>query len=145
MPIPERWSAPHSWALLGYVLSYAGDIPNRALLGLPLFVALPASVRLYSLRPILRSTRPPSCRSTAQNQPLILLRNSRLVIFATGLFLFQLANASVLPLAGEALVRTSKTNSSLIISALIIVPQVLVALMAPWAGRQAQSWGRRRF
>jgi hypothetical protein len=34
-------------------------------------------------------------------------------------------------------------NSSLIISALIIVPQVLVALMAPWVGRQAQSWGRR--
>jgi MFS family permease len=34
-------------------------------------------------------------------------------------------------------------DSSLIISALIIVPQVLVALMAPWVGRQAQSWGRR--
>jgi MFS family permease len=71
------------------------------------------------------------------------LKDSRLVIFATSLFLFQLANASVLPLAGEALVRMSQMNSSLIISALIIVPQVLVALMAPWVGRQAQSWGRR--
>jgi MFS family permease len=29
------------------------------------------------------------------------------------------------------------------ISALIIVPQIIVALAAPWAGRQAQSWGRR--
>jgi MFS family permease len=71
------------------------------------------------------------------------LKDSRLVIFATSLFLFQLANASVLPLAGEALVHESQTGSSLIISALIIVPQVFVALMAPWAGRQAQSWGRR--
>ena len=59
------------------------------------------------------------------------------------LFLFQLANASVLPLAGEALIHESQTGSSLIISALIIVPQILVALMAPWAGRRAQSWGRR--
>jgi MFS family permease len=29
------------------------------------------------------------------------------------------------------------------VSALIIVPQVVVALAAPWAGRQAQTWGRR--
>jgi MFS family permease len=26
---------------------------------------------------------------------------------------------------------------------LIIVPQVIVALMAPWAGRRAKTWGRR--
>jgi MFS family permease len=26
---------------------------------------------------------------------------------------------------------------------LIIVPQILVALMAPWVGRRAQGWGRR--
>jgi MFS family permease len=71
------------------------------------------------------------------------LKDSRLVIFATSLFLFQLANASVLPLAGEALVRMSETDSSLVISALIIVPQIIVALMAPSVGRQAQVWGRR--
>ena len=130
--------------LVGYLLSYQGIFLIVALLGLPLFVAL-ARIRAADIHfgRSCRSTRSPWCRTTAQNQPLDSLRNSRLVIFATGLFLFQLANASVLPLAGEALVRTSKTDSSLIISALIIVPQVLVALMAPWAGRQAQSWGRR--
>jgi len=58
-------------------------------------------------------------------------------------FLFQLANASMLPLAGESLVYSRVPFSSLIVSALIIVPQVIVALMAPWAGRQAQIWGRR--
>ena len=71
------------------------------------------------------------------------LKDFRLVIFAAGLFLFQLANASVLPLAGEILVRKSQTHSSLVISALIIVPQIIVALMAPWVGRRAQDWGRR--
>ena len=73
----------------------------------------------------------------------ILSKDFRLVIFAAGLFLFQLANASVLPLAGEILVRKSQTHSSLVISALIIVPQIIVALMAPWVGRRAQDWGRR--
>jgi MFS family permease len=34
-------------------------------------------------------------------------------------------------------------QSSFTLSVLVIVPQLLVALMAPWAGRQAQSWGRR--
>jgi predicted MFS family arabinose efflux permease len=58
-------------------------------------------------------------------------------------FLFQLANASMLPLAGESLVYSGVPFSSLIVSALIIVPQVIVALMAPWAGRQAKTWGRR--
>jgi MFS family permease len=71
------------------------------------------------------------------------LKDFRLVIFAAGLFLFQLANASVLPLAGEILVRKSQTHSSLVISALIIVPQIIVAMMAPWVGRRAQDWGRR--
>jgi MFS family permease len=33
--------------------------------------------------------------------------------------------------------------SSPSLSALIIVPQIIVALMAPWVGRRAQSWGRR--
>ena len=66
-----------------------------------------------------------------------------MLVFSVCLFLFQLANASVLPLAGEALVRGSERSSSLIILALIIVPQILVALMAPWVGRRAQSWGRR--
>jgi MFS family permease len=28
-------------------------------------------------------------------------------------------------------------------SALIVVPQVVVALLAPWVGRRAESWGRR--
>ena len=96
----------------------------------------------YPLRPILRSSRSPWSRATTQDPATDFLKDSQIVVFAACLFLFQLANASVLPLAGEALVRRSEMNSSLIISALIIVPQILVALMAPWVGRQAQSWGR---
>jgi predicted MFS family arabinose efflux permease len=59
------------------------------------------------------------------------------------LFLFQLANASMLPLAGEELAYRHGTSASLIVSAMIIVPQIVVALSAPRVGREAQNWGRR--
>ena len=72
-----------------------------------------------------------------------LWKNRNLLIFAGCVFLFQLANASMLPLAGEALAYSKEAFSSLIVSALIIVPQVIVAMMAPWAGRRANTWGRR--
>ena len=64
-------------------------------------------------------------------------------VFAGCVFLFQLANASMLPLAGEAFAYSKEAFSSLIVSALIMVPQVIVAIMAPWAGRRANMWGRR--
>ncbi|HZD28355.1 MAG TPA: MFS transporter [Xanthobacteraceae bacterium] len=49
----------------------------------------------------------------------------------------------MLPLVVEALVYEGERSSSLVVSALIVLPQILVALMAPWVGRQAKSWGRR--
>jgi hypothetical protein len=49
----------------------------------------------------------------------------------------------MLPLAGEELAYGKGVNSPLVISALIIFPQVIVAVMAPWAGRQANTRGRR--
>ena len=54
-----------------------------------------------------------------------------------------MANASLLPLAGEAFAYSKEALSSLIVSALIMVPQVIVAIMAPWTGRQANMRGRR--
>jgi MFS family permease len=49
----------------------------------------------------------------------------------------------MLPLAGEALAYGKGAHASLVVSALIMVPQVIVAVMAPWAGRRARTWGRR--
>ena len=48
-----------------------------------------------------------------------------MLVFSVCLFLFQLANASVLPLAGEALIQSHKQARRSFISALIIVPQIL--------------------
>jgi MFS family permease len=54
-----------------------------------------------------------------------------------------MANASMLPLASEAFAYSKEAFSSLIVSALIMVPQIIVGIMAPWTGRQANTWGRR--
>lgn len=67
--------------------------------------------------------------------------NRDLMVFATCIVLFQLANASALPLVSEQLGRAPR--SSLVLSALIFVPQVVVAILAPRIGRSAASWGRR--
>ena len=64
-----------------------------------------------------------------------------LVVFAGCIALFQIANASMLPLLGETL--GQGRQASLVISALIVVPQMVVAAMAPWVGRRANAWGRR--
>jgi MFS family permease len=74
---------------------------------------------------------------------LSLAKNHNLLTFAGCLFLFQFANASMLPLAGERLAYRNGTSAAFIISALIILPQIVVALSAPWVGQLAQSWGRR--
>jgi MFS family permease len=129
---------------IGYFLSYQAIFLASAALALPLLVTL-ARIRSTDIhfgracgQPDLDAlTSPPRARR------LSLWKNHSLLTFAGCLFLFQLANASILPLAGEELAYRSGTDSSLIISALIIVPQIIVALAAPWAGRQAQSWGRR--
>ena len=72
-----------------------------------------------------------------------LLRNRALLIFALVLFLFQFANASLLPLAGERLAAEHEGMSELVIAALVVVPQLVTAALAAWIARKADEWGRR--
>jgi MFS family permease len=129
---------------IGYFLSYQAIFLASAALFIPLLVALAriSSTDIHFGRscgkPDHHAPTPP-----VRSRRLSLWKNRSLLTFAGCLFLFQFANASMLPLAGEALVYRNGTGASFIVSALIIVPQIVVALTAPWAGRQAQSWGRR--
>ena len=72
-----------------------------------------------------------------------LLKNHRLILFTAALVLFQLADASMLPLIGENLATTIPTESSLWMSGLIIVPQIVVAMFAPWVGYHSEKRGRK--
>jgi predicted MFS family arabinose efflux permease len=79
--------------------------------------------------------------------PLFTLRQASrlrpLLIFSASFMLFQLANTAMLPLVGSVLTMRSSRWATVLIAACIVVPQLLVALISPWVGRRAQSWGRR--
>jgi MFS family permease len=130
--------------LIGYLLSYQAIFLTVVALTPALFVAL-ARIRASDIHFGRACGAPhhhmPSQPARASRRTL--WKSSGLLTFATCLFLFQFANASVLPLVVEALVYQGAQRSSLMVSALIILPQIIVALMAPWVGHQAKSWGRR--
>jgi MFS family permease len=70
-------------------------------------------------------------------------RNRRLLAFALCLVLFQFADASILPLASERLAMHDRSESVLLSSVLIAIPQFVTALIAGWVSRHAESWGRK--
>jgi MFS family permease len=129
--------------LLGYLLSIQTIFFASAALAVPTLIALRAIgaddihfARACGAPPgDYHSAQPPRIARTAVGT------NHRLFIFAGCIALFELANASALPLVSEELGRDR--GSSLVISALIIVPQIVVAALAPWVGHGAGIWGRR--
>lgn len=129
---------------IGYFLSYQAIFFASSALAIPLLMALSRidSSQIHFGRACGQpdhadDTPPPRTRR------LKLSTNYGLVLFAGCLLLFQFANASMLPLAGEELAAQAGTRVSVIVSALIIVPQIVVTLSAPWVGREAQHRGRR--
>ena len=130
--------------LVAYFLSYRAIFFVAAALVLPLLAGLSrmrSSDIHFGRASCLPNHQGPSAPPRARLRSLS--KNRGLLIFAGCVFLFQMANASMLPLAGEAFGYSKEALSSLIVSALIMVPQVIVATMAPWAGRRANTWGRR--
>jgi MFS family permease len=129
---------------IGYFLSYRAIFFVSAALVLPSLLAI-ARVRSAEIHFGRSCGQPDHHASTPppRAERLSLSKNYNLLIFAGCLFLFQFANASMLPLPGERLAYRNGTEASFIISALIILPQIVVALSAPWVGQLAQSWGRR--
>jgi MFS family permease len=73
----------------------------------------------------------------------VLLKNRPLLIFAVCMVLFQLANASMLPLVNGMLASEGKHQAAPAVAALIIGPQLIVALLAPWVGERAEKHGRK--
>jgi MFS family permease len=129
---------------IAYFLSYRAIFIAAAALVLPLLLALdhiqPSDIH-FGRASCIPDHHGPSAPPRARIRSL--WKTPGLLIFAGCVFLFQMANASLLPLAGEAFAYSKEARSSLILSALIMVPQVIVAIVAPWTGRQANMRGRR--
>jgi MFS family permease len=111
-------------------------------------LCIPALVALSFIQPNeidyarARNAKTEKQASHEVSQIFDLAKNRPLVLFASSMVLFQLADASILPLLGEN-IATNSGQGSMWISILIIIPQVVVALCAPWVGYLSERHGRR--
>src|SRR5215468_9065011 len=121
----------------GYLVS------NQAVFFLTALLAAPALLALARIR-VGDFERPRQIDVGAAAVPVRrVLGDRRLLVFAGCILLFQVANAAMLPLMGSILTMRSSEWASTLIGACIVVPQIIVAVFAPWVGRLADSWGRR--
>jgi MFS family permease len=131
-----------SAAVLGAVAVY---ISQGAVFLVTAALIVPAMVAVFTIRssddivddhPALKHPR------TRKHKPWHPFTDPRMHVFAVAVMLFQFANAALLPLALNGLTRRHDA-SGFLLSATIIVPQIIAATFAPWAGRLTQRIGRR--
>jgi predicted MFS family arabinose efflux permease len=133
-------------ALFGALAQY---LSNRAVFLATAILCLPA---IATLRLFRDSDRVPTEDHPAlltakelrerKQHPWHIFRDPALHIFAVCAVLFNVSNAAMLPLALNELAKRTG-NTGFVVSAAIILPQVVVAMCSPWAGRFAQVIGRK--
>jgi MFS family permease len=131
-----------SAALLGAAASY---ISERAVFLVTAALVVPAIMSAMAIRPApdIVDDHPALQHPKARkHKPWLTYMDRRVHVFAASVVLFQLANAALLPLALAELTRHHDAPGFLV-SATIIVPQVIAAIFAPAAGRLTQRIGRR--
>lgn len=133
--------------LIGSRVSHAAVFVVVAAFGVPALIALraihPQALRTAPLRTGHRGAVPPRQQPHPVRSKLALAGDRRLLILMACVALFHLANAAMLPLAAAVATRRDGTTADLLVSAAIIVPQLLTAAMSPWIGRRAQRAGRK--
>jgi MFS family permease len=132
--------------LWGTYLSQRGVLLLTAAMALPALLALFAIPRMDLAAGAAEDEHaahmPAKLRKQREEPNWHVVYERGFVAFALCAVLFQLANAALLPLALNSYV-AHETSSAWIISACIIVPQLVVAALSPWIGRVANHWGRR--
>jgi MFS family permease len=123
----------------GYYISDRAVFLLTAGLGIPALAAL-GMIRSADLaRPQLK----PTAKRKHANRSWRFLGDRRLLAFFACAALFQLANAAMLPIAAGMVTKRAGSEAQLVIAACIVAPQIVTAVISPWAGRAAEAWGRR--
>jgi MFS family permease len=128
---------------VAYYFSNQAIFLLTAAFGIPTLIAL-AMIRSDDIDPELaRGGMRRQERGRQSNAVSSLVKNKPLLIFASAIVLFQLSNAAMLPLMAGSLTTRAPEWATVVIAICILAPQFVVALIAPWIGRRAESRGRR--
>lgn len=137
-------------ALLGAVASWvspAAAFLLAAAFGVPALLALRginiADIATADRRTSHHTAPPPHARRSRPTPAHLVLRDPGLLALLAVAALFQLANASLLPLAATAYTHAAGTRAGLVTAAAVIGPQLLAAALSPYVGRAANLHGRR--
>jgi MFS family permease len=136
--------AAGSAAVLGFAASLTS---NQSVFLVTAFLVVPALVALLLIHPSdavdPEGEHPALLHPKEREHPAwSIFREPALHLFAGAIVLFQLANAGLVPAALNNLAQRGQATG-FIISASIIVPQIVVAMFSPWAGTMAERIGRR--
>jgi MFS family permease len=147
--INARYASIGNAAAAGLLGALAYYISNRAVFIATAAFVLPALATLpmfHTSNRVPEDDHPallhPKQRSRQNRHPWQIYREPSLHVFAFAAVLFQFTDAAMLPLALNELTKRTG-HSGFVVSAAIIVPQIVVALFSPTVGRLAQSIGRR--
>jgi MFS family permease len=151
-----RTGRNYRFAAAGHVLTaaamgLAGDyMPGGGIFIIAAVLCVPALIALWFIRgdeiDYARARNATTDKDAVKVGRLLdLAKNRPLLLFAGVLVLFQLADASLLPLITEALGAAKLAHAILWTSALVALPQIVVAVFAPWVGFHSERKGRRPF
>jgi MFS family permease len=135
-------AAAVSMGLLGHFIS------NRSIFFFVFVLAFPTILSLLLIRPDeIDYGRARGAKEGDEDgkpvEPHALLKDRPLLVFLICAVMFHFANAAMLPLLGEMLVKGQGRNSMMFMSACVVTTQLVVTLLASWAGRKAGTWGRK--
>lgn len=156
--VSYRVGRNYRFSAAGNALTAAGMGIAGSALGLPsVFIiaaalCIPALIALTAIRPEeIDYARARNARARQDANKFLriwdLRKNRVLFVFAAALILFQLADAAMLPAISTHLGQEHQNHGvlpgTMMISVLIVIPQVVVAILAPWVGYYSERFGRK--
>lgn len=143
-----RYAAVGNAAAAGLMGAFGYYFTDRAVFFLTAAFCLPALAAVATIRRGDLANRkprrtPPRVKSRNEGRLWRVLRDRRLLAYFACASLFHLANAAMLPIAAGLVTKRAGSEASALIAACIVGPQIVTALISPWAGRAAEKWGRR--
>jgi MFS family permease len=143
-----RFSAAGNALTAAATAAFAIYLSNRAIFIAAAILCIPTLIALAQIRPdeidYARARNAAKRDHTFDVQRVMnLATNRNLLLFAACMMLFQFSNASLLPIIGQNLGQSKEALSAAYMAGMIIVPQIVVAILAPWIGYWSELWGRK--